>query len=76
MDLEDFAVSNVLLPVGSIIFVLFCVLKKGWGWDNFIKEADTGKGLKFPKQIKGYVTYVLPIIIFVFFIVGIYNFFK
>lgn len=76
MDLEDFAVSNVLLPVGSITFVLFCVLKKGWGWDNFIKEADTGKGLKFPKQIKGYVTYVLPIIIFVFFIVGIYNFFK
>jgi len=76
MDLEDFAVSNVLLPVGSLTFVLFCTLKKGWGWENFKKEANTGKGLKVPEFIRGYVTYVLPVIIFIFFIVGLYNFFK
>lgn len=77
LDLEDFVVSNVLLPVGSLIFVLFCTLKKGgWGWKNFTDEANTGKGLKVKNWMRGYLTYVLPIVVFVFFVIGIYNFFK
>ncbi len=48
MDLEDFIVSNNILPLGSVVFVMFCVSKYGWGCKNFIKEADTGEGLKFP----------------------------
>ena len=50
MDLEDFIVSNNILPLGSVVFVMFCVSKYGWGWKNFIKEADTGEGLKFPEK--------------------------
>ena len=77
LDLEDFIVSNVLLPLGSLAFVLFCTLKKGgWGWNNFMEEANTGKGLKIKNWMRGYLTYVLPIVIFVFFAIGIYNFFK
>ena len=76
MDLEDFIVSNVLLPIGSLIFVLFCVSKIGWGWDNFVKEANHGKGLKVQKWMRGYVTYVLPVISVVFFVIGIINFFN
>lgn len=75
MDLEDFIVSNVLLPLGSLIFVLFCVSKKGWGWKNFVAEANQGKGLKVQKWMRPYVTYVLPVIIVILFIVGIINFF-
>ena len=72
LDLEDFIVSNNLLPLGSLIFVLFCTLKSGWGWDNFIKEADEGNGIKFPnnKVIKFYVKYIIPIIIIGIFIYG------
>lgn len=76
MDLEDFLVSNVLLPLGSLTFVLFCTHKKGWGWDNFITEANTGKGLKLRNGMRFYITYILPIIIIVLFLFGIYNFFK
>ena len=76
MDLEDFLVSNILLPLGSLIFVLFCTRKNGWGWDNFITEANTGKGLKLRNGIKFYVSYILPVIIIVLFLFGIYNFFK
>ena len=67
---EDFVVSNNLLPLGSLVYLLFCTSKYGWGWDNFIDEADSGKGLKFPKWIRPYVTYVLPIIILFIFIQG------
>ncbi|MBR5313139.1 MAG: sodium-dependent transporter [Clostridia bacterium] len=63
MDFEDYAVSNVLLPVGSLFYVLFCTQKFGWGWDNFIAEANAGNGLKVPKWIRPYATFVLPIII-------------
>ncbi len=49
MDLEDFIVSNNLLPLGSLVYLLFCVSRKGWGWDNFLAEANTGSGLKFPQ---------------------------
>ena len=75
MDLEDFLVSNVLLPLGSLCFVLFCTRKNGWGWDAFRSEANTGRGLKVGRWMRGYVSYVLPVIIVIVFIVGMYNFF-
>lgn len=71
MDWEDFLVSNVLLPLGSLTLVLFCVTKKGWGWKNFTEEANTGKGAKVKNWMRGYLTYVLPIVIVVLFVVGI-----
>ena len=74
LDLEDFVVSNCLLPLGSLCYILFCTTKKGWGFDNFIEEANTGKGLKLPKIIRPYVTYVLPIIVFAIFLIGILTF--
>lgn len=73
--LEDFIVSNNLLPLGSLIYVLFCTSKHGWGWDNFIAEANTGKGIKFPTWTRKYLTYVLPMIILGIFIMGYYTFF-
>lgn len=74
-DLEDFIVSNTLLPLGSLVYLLFCVSRYGWGWDNFIKEANTGKGLKFPTQkwVRIYVTYILPLIVLVIFIQGYWS---
>ena len=75
MDLEDFIVSNCLLPLGSLAYVLFCTTRYGWGWDAFVKEANTGKGIKVASWMRGYVTRVLPVIIFVLFLIGIYNFF-
>ena len=75
LDLEDFIVSNLLLPIGSLIVLLFCTTKFGWGWDNFVKEANTGKGLKIKNWMRGYLTYILPIIILILFVMGIYNFF-
>lgn len=69
-DLEDFIVSNNLLPLGSMIYVLFCTSKYGWGWKNFLTEANTGEGVKFPKAIRFYVAYVIPIVILVIFIQG------
>ena len=69
-DLEDFLVSNNLLPLGSIIYLLFCVSKKGWGWDNFIAEADAGNGMKFPKWARTYITWILPIVFLIIFVVG------
>lgn len=74
LDLEDFIVSNCLLPLGSLIYILFCTSKKGWGFDNFIEEANTGKGLKMPRFLKPYLTYVLPVIIIFIFIIGILTF--
>ncbi|MBO5266854.1 MAG: sodium-dependent transporter [Ruminiclostridium sp.] len=71
MDLEDFLVSNICLPLGSLVFVIFCTSKFGWKWDNFINEANEGKGLKVKKFMKGYLTYVLPVIILIVFIIGI-----
>ena len=70
MDLEDFFVSNILLPLGSLCFVLFCVTRCGWGWDKFIEEANCGKGIKFPTKIRFYVAYILPVIILFIFIQG------
>ena len=68
---EDFLISNNILPLGSLCYVLFCTSKKlGWGWDNFLNEANTGKGLSFPKWLYAYAKYLLPIIILVLWIWG------
>lgn len=70
MDLEDFIVSNNLLPLGSMVYVLFCVSKRGWGWDRFLEECDSGEGIRFPRKLKGYFKYVLPVIILLVFVLG------
>ena len=71
MDLEDFIVSNNILPIGSLIFLLFCSGKKhGWGWDKFIEECDQGKGVKFPKFMYYWLKYVAPILILLILILG------
>ena len=75
LDLEDFIFSTTLLPVGSLIFLLFCVSRYGWGWKNFIAEANTGKGLKFPHRARFYVTYILPLIIILVLIKGYWDIF-
>mgnify|MGYP006969179369 CR=1 FL=1 len=69
-------INKRLLVIYAFIFVLFCVTRYGWGWNNFKEEANTGKGLKVKNWMRGYLTYILPIVIFVFFAIGIYNFFK
>ncbi len=69
-SIEDLIVSNNMLPLGSLIFVLFCTRRYGWGWDNFVKEADQGKGLKFPAWSRIWVTYGIPILIIIIFIMG------
>ena len=74
LDMEDFVVSNVLLPMGALVFLLFCVTKWGWGFDRYIKEANTGKGMKLPHWLKYYFRFVLPILILVIFVYGIINF--
>ena len=71
MDLEDFIVSNILLPLGSLIFVLFCTWKKAWGWEKFTAEANQGKGAKVKNWMRVYMTYILPVIVFVLFAIGI-----
>ncbi|MBR5452437.1 MAG: sodium-dependent transporter, partial [Clostridia bacterium] len=63
LDLEDFIVSNCMLPLGALCYVLFCVSRKGWGFDNFLEEANTGKGLKLKKWMRPYLTYVIPVVI-------------
>lgn len=76
LDLEDFLVSYNILPIGALIYVLFCVTKFGWGWKNFIAETDAGEGIRFPQKAKLYMTYILPAIIAVLFVMGYYtNFF-
>lgn len=72
-DLEDFIVSNNLLPIGSMVYLLFCVTKYGWGFDNFIQEVDCGEGLKFPKWSKFYLKYILPLIIIFVFVQGYFS---
>ena len=71
MDMEDFTVSNVLLPLGSLAYALFCTTRYGWGWDKYFEEVNTGKGLKMPRILKPYFKYVLPVIIIVVFIMSV-----
>ena len=75
-DLEDFIVSNNLLPLGNMVYLLFCTSRYGWGWKNFLAEADTGKGVKFPAWARVYVSYILPLIVLFIFIMGYYQKFK
>lgn len=70
MDLEDFIVSNNILPLGSLVYLLFCTSKRGWGWKNFTNEANEGSGLRVPKWIRIYVSYILPLIVLAIFIQG------
>ena len=76
LDMEDFVVSNLLLPGGSLIFILFCTTRYGWGWDNFLAEANEGKGLKTAKWLRPYVTFVLPVIVAVILVYGVWSFFQ
>ena len=71
LDSEDFIVSNILLPAGSMIFALFCVSRLGWGFDNFIKEANTGNGVKISPALKNYFKFVLPVLILIILIRGL-----
>lgn len=73
LDLEDFLVSNNLLPIGSLVYLTFCTSRYGWGWKNFYKEANSGEGVKFPKWARIYVSYVLPLIVLVIFIQGYWS---
>ena len=73
LDLEDFLVSNLFLPLGSLVYLLFCVTKYGWGWDNYKKEVNTGKGLKMHDWMRGYLTCVLPVIVLFIFAFGLYD---
>lgn len=75
MDLEDFLVSYNLLPLGSLVFVMFCVRKNGWGFENFLKEANKGSGINFPKWIRIYMQYILPFIVTVIYLKGYYDYF-
>ncbi len=70
LSLEDFIVSNIILPIGSLIFVIYCTWSKGWGWDKFIAEANEGKGFKVRSWMRVYMKYVLPILILAVFILG------
>ena len=76
MDLEDFIVSNNLLPLGSLGYVLFCIKKNGWGWNHFLEEINQGEGWKFPSGIKGYMSYGLPLLIIIIYLKGYYDKFQ
>lgn len=73
LDFEDFLVSNLILPAGSLMYLFFCISKRGWGFDNYLKEANTGVGPKIPRWIKPYYKYVMPIIMLILLIQGIVN---
>ena len=73
MDLEDFLVSYNLLPLGSMVFVLFCTRKNGWGWQKFIQEVNDGEGMKIPGWLQNYMAYVLPAVIVVVYLKGYYD---
>ena len=72
MDIEDYTVSNILLPVGSLIYVLFSTTRYGWGWDNYMNEVNTGNGLKIPAWFKVYMKFILPLIIIAVLIMSIF----
>ncbi|MBQ6048721.1 MAG: sodium-dependent transporter, partial [Oscillospiraceae bacterium] len=71
LDSEDFIVSNLLLPIGALIYLLFCVTRFGWGYENFLKEANTGEGPKLSAKLRPYFLYVLPVLILIIFIGGL-----
>ena len=76
LDSEDFLVSNLLLPIGSLVYLLFCVTKWGWGFDKYLAEANSGKGLKMSPKLKPYFQFILPVLILVILVVGLVPAFK
>ena len=74
MDLEDFAVSNLLLPIGSLFYVLFCTTRYGWGWNRYFAEVNLGdRGTRLPRWIRPYMTYVLPLIILAVLVMSVFG---
>ena len=73
LDFEDFLVSNLFLPLGSLVYLLVCTSRYGWGWKNFTTEANTGKGLKIQNWMRGYISYILPLIVLFIFFFGLYD---
>lgn len=71
LDTEDFIVSNLLLPAGLLVYLLFCVTKWGWGFDKYIEEVNTGSGIKMSKKLKPYFQFVLPVLILAILITGL-----
>ena len=71
--IEDFIVSYNILPIGSLIFLAFCISKRGWGWENFLTEANAGKGIKFPARLLPWVKYGVPALIALTFVLGWIN---
>ena len=71
LDMEDFAVSNLLLPIGSLVYLLFCVTKWGWGFDKYLAEANRGSGLKLSPKLKPYFQWVLPVLILLILVQGL-----
>ncbi len=76
LDLEDFIVSNICLPLGTVVFILFSSTKYGFGWNKFLEEANAGKGLKLARWMRGYYAYVLPTIVLIIFVAGMISFFS
>ena len=72
LDIEDFLVSNLLLPIGSLVYLLFCVTKWGWGFDKYLAEANRGQGMKFSPKLKPYFQWVLPILIVIILVQGLF----
>ena len=71
LDLEDFLVSSLILPIGSLVILLFCTTKLGWGYDNYMNEVNNGKGIGMPKIFKFYLKYILPLVILFIIIDGL-----
>ena len=71
LDLSDLIVSQIMLPIGAIVMVLFCVSRRGWGWDNFMSEVNSGDGLMFPARLRTYMTYAVPVIVLILLIIGL-----
>lgn len=71
LDLEDFLVSNIALPIGSFCYLLFCITRYGWGFEQYLAEVNTGKGLKMPRKIRFYLTYILPVLLFSLILMGL-----
>lgn len=76
LDLEDFIVSNLFLPLGSLVYLLFCVTRYGWGWDSYVQEANTGDGMKVRGWMRAYLTWVLPLIVLFIFAFGLFDRFR
>lgn len=75
MDLEDFLISSNVLPLGSLVYVMFCTTRYGWGFDNFLAEADSGNGLRFPYHLRWHMTYIIPIVVVFIYLKGYYDLF-